>query len=339
MDKYLSSYRFFSKFGLKDKQIKVLLFCFEHEEIQYEKIRENLEIPEKEITEIMNFLHKKNLIIPKKEGKNIVIKHTIPYPIPISLIDFITESIRRLENHFPRVLEKQLHILDEKEYDHNRIEDFEEYLEKTKEEIPEIIENEYKRYHAILKKTNIFGDIQNRIQNLKEEFELIEKIIKEEMNLKDSFIQSATKKVERKFKEEFQLEELTESSTQLFMELFQAYFNRLTEKYIERLQKHIESLTSETLEDITQLSEIAQQASTDLEIAFMAIRTGMKAILNDLYSRIKRTHLEADTNILNLSKAFKSALNRSFKKGTLGEVLEFLEITKKSLKELESIHR
>ncbi|MGV9173876.1 MAG: hypothetical protein ACOC44_05315 [Promethearchaeia archaeon] len=337
--KYKNTHRVLSQLGLEERVIEVYLHCFRKNagKTDLVEVGKELQIPEKKLRKMLNTLQKKNLVELEKIEHNIAIKANAPLPIMVSLVTYVSESIERLRKHLPKVLEQQLKIVKQNEEEKFHIKEFEDYLQKTRKEMPEIIEKEYQRYHQILEGSNIFKEIMDNLQNLNLSVQSIEDIIAEEMEYEKSFLTKTQEKVKKKFKEEFEMEELAEFSANLFNELFREHFNKLTEAYIDRLRIVTENLTGERMERLENLAEVADQASVDLDIAFMAIKTGMEAILSDFDKRLNQVHTEIDSKIEGLTNSFKKALNRSFHEGAVSKILNFLELVGESLKELQAI--
>jgi len=340
LQKFPHTQVFFKKLGLEERDIKVYLFCLERPTVTFPTLVAESELSEKELKHSLKSLHSKHLIEIHKKEKHVKVRALAFYPLILSLIDFVSEAIERFQTNLPRALEKQLKHIEEKGYDHKSIGDFEEYLSTIKSELPEIIEKEYNRYHQILNQAHIFQEVQQCIQKMEDAFALTERIILEEVGSERSFFDHYAKKIEKRFEKEFGVGELTSISTAIFKELMREHFESLTESYLQRLKSIIDKkLIQSVLPKLEQLSEIADQVSSDLDIAFMAIRTGMKAILSDLDSKIRKTHAEVDSKIHGLPESFKKALKRSFTDGTIKQLLDFLTVVKEGLQELRNIYQ
>ena len=335
--KYEKTHQLLRQLGLEERTIEVYIHCYEKGDTDIVEVSKELEMPQKKLKKTLITLQKTKLIELTKIKHNLAIKTKSPLPILMSLVNFIEGSIERLQDHFPKALENQLKIVEQDEDQKYHIKEFENYLHKTRKGMPAIIEKEYQRYHRLLAEAKIFQEIKECVLELKNTFQSIEEIIAQEMGYEKSFLEKTTEKVEKAFKEEFEVEELVEFSSQLFKELFREHFKKLTEAYTDRLKIITRNLTGDLVNRLEELTEVADQASVDLDIAFMAIKTGMEAILSDFDKRINQVHTEIDTKIDGLKTSFKKALHQSFHEGAMKKILDFLELAKKSLRELQNI--
>lgn len=266
LQKFPHTQVFFKKLGLEERDIKVYLFCLERKTVTFPTLVAESELSEKELKHSLKSLHSKHLIEIHKKEKHVKVRALAPYPLILSLIDFVSEAIERFQTNLPRALEKQLKHIEEKGYDHKSIGDFEEYLSTIKSELPEIIEKEYNRYHQILNQAHIFQEVQQCIQKMEDAFALTERIILEEVGSERSFLDHYAKKIEKRFEKEFGVGELTSISTALFKA---QYSDTEPIATLEVVQKEIKQNTYRTkldkfIQEIKDISKLFMSFSAPL---------------------------------------------------------------------------
>ncbi|MHA1150441.1 MAG: hypothetical protein ACTSR8_19660 [Promethearchaeota archaeon] len=296
-----------------------------------ENLQRDLPYSEKTITQSIKSLKEKNLLIFDLNQKmNFLPKP--PYSLFLRELHFIAQTFNQMQKSLPKTLKQQLKHIEEGEVSHKKMEDYSKYLDNLKHILPEQIKKHYERYHEVLKKSEIFDKLKDRIEELKEIVPKSASKITEELREPNSFIKKMEKKLSKQIEDEFKLG-ISNIVAKIYYELINEHLGEITRKYTKQFNQIIHDFSSELLIEIKELNESVKEISTDIDIAFIAMETGTKALLTDLEKRFNSVHKEIDEKISILSKKFDIAIIKSFNYGTMKEILKFIELSERSLKE------
>lgn len=323
----------FKAIGLSEEESLIYFYLHNNYLPSMKDISEGLEISERTVKEVLSKLEERKLItiVDAETGKYTVLP---PYPIFSSLIHFINQSIHKLQEALPKALHGQLKGVEESKADHKRMKEFQEYLNDIKISLPETIEKEHHRYKELIGGSSIFTEIKDYVLKLYTVIPEIETTASKQLDDPNDLLGKLKSKLEKQFEDEFKIGALTTLASKLLDEFIREHFNEITNQYVEKLKDITNSMIKDSVDHLGKLSESADHVSTDLKIALLTIHTGMKAILNNLTNRVLNVHEEVDAKIKTLTNTFKEAIDRSFKEGTIEKILEYLEQSEQSLREL-----
>lgn len=330
-DKFENSIKLFNQMGLSEEDVLVYLYIYHYDPKDLDTLQKELQIPKKKVIKSIKSLQEKQLLEPDPT-KPLQYKIFPPYILLTKQLHFILQTVKQLQKSLPKTLKQQLKSLEQEENTHKQIEQYHRYLDDTKQTLPAQIKKHYQRYHEILKTSEIFDKIETSIQNLKDILPQTTSKITEDLRSPDSFLKKIEQKLSKTIEDEFKLG-ISGMVAKIFYEFINEHLGEITKKYVERFTSIIHEFSSEILPELKDLSDAVKEVSTDIDIAFMAMETGTKALIGDLEARLDQIHKNVDEKVLDLGKRFDHALSKSFDEGILKEFLEFIELAEGSLQE------